>query len=59
MSKQQGTGVLDSEGAESLKRMLDYKADREELAHLHEVKCNKVDSELIKDVQIMMSKQFK
>lgn len=35
------------------------KADRESIDILHKVKTNKIDTEMIKDVQIMMSKQFK
>ena len=68
--KVQGTGgssskapgqvdIMAGEGGLNLKRMLSLKADKEDLEKIHLAKCSKMDSEVIKDVQNIMCKQFK
>lgn len=55
----QSMNLMDMEGFLQLKSILGQKADREQIDVLHKVKQNKIDSELIKDVQIVMCKMFK
>lgn len=52
----QTSNVLEGEGVDGLKRVLKSKADKAEVEILKESKCNKIDAEMIKDVQILMGK---
>ena len=64
---QRGTGQKSSggpdhlasmEGIENIKKMMLMKADKAEVERLNHIKCNKVDSENILDIQSIMCKQF-
>ena len=53
------TELLESmEGLENIKRMLSLKADKADLEKLDLMKCNKVDSENMLDIQSIMCRQF-